>query len=90
MEDYEEEKTEHTCYRYEDGSGKVKRNKIKEAQTNVDSDLAAVERNVQEVENKTNYIKNEIVVDLGPRQKVFTKSVKSLKIKWSQYLKKKI
>ena len=48
--DYEEEKTEHTCNRCEDGSEKDQRNKIREAQTNVDSDQAAVERNVQEIE----------------------------------------
>ena len=54
----------------------------------VDSDVAAVERDIQEVETESKFIEKEMEFDLGPRQKVFKESFRNLKKHCSQYFSK--
>ena len=86
--DYEDTRTEYTCNKCEGGNEKNQHTKIKKAQTIVDGDMAAVQREIQEVETEVNHLENEMEDDLGPRQKIFKQSFKRLKINCSQYFAK--
>ena len=76
------------CNKCEGGSKKSQGKKIKQAQDVVDSDLAAVERDIQEVETEVNHLEHEMEVDLGPRKNNFKQLFKNWKMNCSQYFNK--